>query len=233
MTDKPAILLVEDNKAILAANQRIFTGAGYAVYTAETLARAWEIIEENPPDVIVLDILLPDGNGLDFIRQIRAVTIAPVLLLTSLDDRDDRLAGLRAGGDDYITKPYDVAELRERVAAFLRREALHRGKPAAETVTCGPLTLNVVLKRAFVAGEDMLLAPKEFELLYYFLKNEGKILSADEIYKAVWVQPDIGDLNPLRATISRLRKKLGNDKTGAFSIEAFRGEGYLFAIARL
>ncbi|MDR1322614.1 MAG: response regulator [Gracilibacteraceae bacterium] len=229
--DKNLILLVEDNKHLNEINRRNLQSAGYEVLTALNLAQAREHLRRRDPDVILLDVFLPDGSGMDLCREIRARTAAHILFLTSLDEHSEKIKGLDMGGDDYITKPYKLDELLSRVGAAVRRHGMRGPGPAAETVTRGALTLNIVLKRAYLGGADMALASKEFELLYLFIKNEGQILSADEVYKAVWVQPSIGDANALRVAVSRLRKKLEADENGAFIIESVRNEGYLFTAA--
>ncbi|MDR1320417.1 MAG: response regulator transcription factor [Gracilibacteraceae bacterium] len=231
MPDKNLILLVEDNKHLNEINRRNLQSAGYEVLTALDLAQAREHLRRRGPDVILLDVFLPDGSGMEFCREIRERTSAHILFLTSLDEHSEKIKGLDMGGDDYITKPYKLDELLSRVGAAVRRRGMRGDSPAAETVTRGALTLSIVLKRAYLGGADMSLAPKEFELLYLFLKNEGKTLSADEIYQAVWAQPGIGDVNALRVAVSRLRKKLAADKNGAFVIESVRSEGYRFTIA--
>jgi DNA-binding response OmpR family regulator len=226
--DRNLILLVEDNKHLNEINRRNLQSAGYEVLTALNLAQAREHLRRRGPDVILLDVFLPDGSGMEFCREIRERTSAHILFLTSLDEHSEKIKGLDMGGDDYITKPYKLDELLSRVGAAIRRRGMRGADPAAETAALGALSLNIVLKRAYLGGDDMALAPKEFELLYLFMKNEGKTLSADEIYKAVWVQPGIGDANALRVAVSRLRKKLEADENGAFLIESVRNKGYLF-----
>jgi len=217
------VLLIEDNRQIMDANVRIFKLSGYTVREAETLAQARESLAQTLPDAIVLDIKLPDGNGLDFIPEIRRFTSAPLLLLTSMSERDERINGLRAGGDDYITKPYDIDELVARVDAFLRREAMQKEK--SNIISHGALTLDVVAHQAFLNGEDLGLSPKEFALLRYFLMNEGKTLGTEELYKKVWNQPINDDTRALRMRISALRSKLADS---GFEIEGVYGKGYCF-----
>jgi len=224
MDKKEAILLVEDNIAILEANKRALGKAGYEIYTAETLDEARSALWETPPDAIVLDILLPDGDGLEFIREIRALTTAPVLLLTCLTEKDERLRGLRAGGDDYITKPYDVDELRERVTAFLRRDAMLR-EAVPPVIALGPLELNITARRAYLNGRDMNLRHKEFDLLYLLVRNKGRQISAKSLYETVWVMPYADSGNAVWAQISRLKKKLA-ESGGAIRISSVRGGGY-------
>lgn len=222
--DKKTILLVDDNRDILAANRRILAGAGRVLRTAFDLAGARREMAAHPPDVVVLDIMLPDGSGLDFLAELREVSIAPVLLLTSLGDRDDRLRGLRAGGDDYITKPYDIEELKERVAAALRRaELVERSGP--RPIVRGPLRLDPTSGRAELGGADLGLTPKEFALLLCLTRAGGAVLTAEQLYRAVWGQPMEEDARTLRKHISRLKHKL-EAAGGGVSLMATRGEGY-------
>jgi DNA-binding response OmpR family regulator len=235
MPDKNLILLVEDNGHLNEINRRALQSAGYEVLTALNLAQAREHLRRRGPDAILLDVFLPDGSGMDFCREIRERTSAHILFLTSLDEHAEKIKGLDMGGDDYITKPYKLDELLSRVGAAMRRRRMRKADLAAETVAetaaRGALALNILLKRAYLGGADMLLAPKEFDLLYLFIKNEGKTLSTDEIYEAAWAQPGIGDANALRVAVSRLRKKLEAGGNGAFAIESVRNEGYLFTAA--
>jgi DNA-binding response OmpR family regulator len=224
MDDKKTILMVEDAYDILWMNRHMFVTQGYTVITAKSLSETRARLNGCDPDVIILDIMLPDGNALDFIPEIRAKTNAPILLLTALTDRDDRLSGLRAGGDDYISKPYDIDELAARVEAFLRREDMHRKNPARELAS-GALRIDTVLLRAFVNGRDLLLQPKEFALLLFFMQNENQTLKAETLYKKVWQRPLNNDTNAVRYQISCLRKKL---KGSGYVITAEYGEGYRF-----
>jgi len=226
MNNKAVILLIEDNIAILEANERLLTKAGYQIYLAKTLGEARKALQETPPDLIVLDILMPDGNGLDFIEEIRGITTVPVLLLTSLVEKDARIEGLRTGGDDYITKPYDVEELRERVAAFLRREAMRRTE---SSVTLGPLMLNIPARRAYLDGKDMALRNKEFDLLYLFVKNHGSRISARFLYETAWALPYAESGNAVWTQISRLKKKL-DESGGLVMISYSRDKGYWLEI---
>jgi len=226
MNSRSIVLVVEDNLRLLVACTRTLTEAGYLVLAAPDLATAEKHINTVPPDAIVLDIMLPDGSGLDFIRKIRAVSFAPVLLTTSLGSKDDRLLGLQAGGDDYITKPFDLDEMCARVAAFLRREAIHR-ESANHEITRGLLKLDTVADRAYLNEEDMLLAPKEFSVLFMLVQNEGKILTAESLYETVWKLPMAGDDHSIKNVIYRLRQKLKAENS-SFSIETIRGEGYRF-----
>lgn len=219
------ILIVEDDQAILRTNRRILEREGFSVLSAETLAEARAHLRERRPDVLVLDIRLPDGSGLDFCVEIRGSTPAPVLFLTALDETREVIAGLLAGGNDYITKPYDVDEFVARVKAQLRlaRMNLQSAQEDIGMLTLGALTLDVVAQRATLGGSDLLLTPKEFVLLHYLVRHEGQTVKTRQVYESLWRQPLIDDVAALKNAVSRLRKKL--DGSG-YTIVSVRGEGY-------
>ena len=157
--------------------------------TALTIAGARQHLLQAEPDAIVLDILLPDGSGVDFCREIRQNTAAPILFLTSVTGVEQALEGLRAGGDDYLNKPFHIGLLLARIEAFWRRDEIRQRVKPAETLRCGPLTLDLVAGAAFLHGEDMLLTLKEYALLLLLVQNEGKTLAKQAIYAKVWVAP--------------------------------------------
>jgi len=176
------------------------------------------------PDAIVLDIMLPDGSGLDFLKELRMekgeLSSVPILLLTGLTTPEDVVRGLGEGGDDYLAKPYDFDILLARIEALLRRS-----RHIPKTLTKGALRLDIIANRAFLEGNDMMLAPKEFALLFLMAQNEGKLLTAASLYEAIWKLPLEDDTSVIRTAVSRLRQKLGC----GFSIENDKQErGYIF-----
>lgn len=227
---KETILLVEDDENILRTNRRILEREDYTVLCAETLAKARVLLRAHTPSALVLDIGLPDGSGLAFCEEIRPTTSAPVLFLTALDEKSEIIEGLVAGGNDYITKPYDVNEFLARVKAQLRLAQMNRREAEnAKTLSRGPLTLDMVALRAFLNGTDMLLSAREFSVLLYLLKNEGRTLSPNEIYEGAWRQPLAGNISALWKCISRLKTKLSSCEK-QISLMNFRNQGYLLEI---
>jgi len=220
MNESGIILLVEDNIKILDANRRIFEEDGHTVLVAETLQKARKHLKTSEPDVVVLDVVLPDGSGFDFLGELRETCAAPVLFLTAKDEREDKMKGLRIGGNDYITKPYDIDELRERVVNFLR----FARKPPPH-VKLGALELDATASMAFVHGKDLALSPKEFALLRLFTQNEGTTISAEYIYEKIWKAPLVEDTQAVRSSVSRLRVKLVDS---GYTITSQRNEGYCF-----
>lgn len=214
------ILLVEDNEQILSGNERMLKRRGYDVKTALTLREARDRMSEAVPDAIILDIMLPDGSGLDFMRELRQHSNIPVLLLTGLTTPEDVVLGLSEGGDDYLTKPYDFGVLLARVEALLRRAGR-----LPEVLQKGPLKLDVMASQALLHGEDLLLTQKDFALLLLFTQNEDKVMSVEYLYEKVWKSPLNDNTFALKNAVSRLRKKL---EGFGYTISATRGEGYSF-----
>ena len=228
MNEQRTILLVEDNQHLNKINGAALRLAGYRVLTALTIGEAKKTLEETEPDAIVLDILLPDGNGVDFCREIRERTGAPILFLTSVTGYEQELEGLRAGGDDYLNKPFRQEMLLARIEAFWRRDEIQkRGRQPIELVR-GPLTLRVVAGRALLHGEDLMLTQKEFALLLYLVQYEGRLLDKKTLYENVWGGPLLGDSQALYASISRLKRKLEPACGEGIFLFAKRGQCYCF-----
>lgn len=214
------ILLVEDNEQIMQGNERMLSRRGYEVVSALTLADARKAVEAQMPDLFVLDIMLPDGSGLDFMAELRQYSKVPVLLLTGLTTPEDIVRGLTAGGDDYLPKPYDFGVLLARVEALLRR-----AQQVPERIQKGRLCLDVTADVATLDGADLLLTQKEFALLLIFTQNAGRFISAEYLYEKVWKQPMASDSQAFRKALQRLREKI---KDSGWQIEMSRGEGYSF-----
>ncbi|MCL2495999.1 MAG: response regulator transcription factor [Clostridiales bacterium] len=220
MSNQGYLLLVEDEPLVQANNKRILERRGYATRQAYTLAEARAIIAEDAPGAIVLDILLPDGNGLDFLRELRQNSNIPVLMLTSMGTPQDIIHGLEIGGDDYMTKPYELPVFIMRIQALLRRAAM-----IPETLRVGPIRIDTASSKAYYNDGDMGLSPKESFLLQQFIQNPDKILSAEYLYEKVWGEKMAGEDNTLKVAISKLRTKLTDSD---YTITASRGEGYYF-----
>jgi len=216
------LLLVEDEPVIQDNNRKILQRRGYKIRLAYTLAETRSIISESPPRAIVLDIQLPDGNGLDFLKELRRTSNIPVLVLTSKGTPQAIIRGLESGGDDYLTKPYDLAVFLTRVEALLRRASI-----LPDVLEIGALRLDPASGRAFIHGMDMVLTQKEYSLLQQFAQHKEKILSAEYLYDKVWGHEMLNDVNSLKALISKLRSKLSGS---GHTITASRGEGYYFEI---
>ena len=168
----------------------------------------------------MLDILLPDGDGVALCREIKQEYDVPILFLTAMGENEDIVKGLTAGGDDYLTKPYDLEVFMARVEARLR--AAH---PKERAVRFGPLRLNLLSGRAYIGETDLNLTQKEFAALPYLARHPNRSVSAQELYEAVWQQPMGADPHAVRMTISRLKQKLGGEDARV-TVNSYRSSGY-------
>ena len=225
--DKGTVLLIEDNKGLNDANAQALKLRGYNVLTAENLAQAREKLREGSPDVILLDVMLPDGSGFDFCEEIRNKTKAYILFLTAKATHEDLVRGMTGGGDAYITKPFHPEEMLVKVDAALRRRDIE--KSPVKKLSLGSLTMDIVSGQAFVNGVDLLLTKKEFSLLLVFAQNEGVILSAEHLFKQVWNLSVFVNDKTLRKHISELRYKLDAGHCG-HTVTTVYGKGYCFKL---
>ena len=234
MTGK-TILLVEDNPKVMRNNITILESQGTTVLPAANLTEARSVLAPlfsgnrgadgvAPPDAAVIDIMLPDGSGLDLLREIRSVSSLPVLLLTAKGESQDVVTGLSLGADDYLAKPYDLNVFTARLDALLRR-----AHSVSERVAVGLLRFDLISSQAYYNGKNLLLTQKEFALLLLLAQNEKKILMSDHLYQKVWGQPLNGDTAALRLHISNLKKKITAAAAGIL-IETARGEGYCLTL---
>ncbi len=219
MEDK-LILLVEDNPHIMAINDAALHMHGYRTLQAETAHKCRELLSFHAVDLIVLDILLPDGDGVALCREIKQEYDVPILFLTAMGENEDIVKGLTAGGDDYLTKPYDLEVFMARVEARLR--AAH---PKERAVRLGPLRMNLLSGRAYIGETDLNLTQKEFAALLYLARHPNRSVSAQELYEAVWQQPMGNDPHAVRMTISRLKQKLGGEDARV-TVNSYRSSGY-------
>ena len=215
------ILLVEDNPHIMKINAQLLTLRGYQVLQAETAAQAREQLRWHPVDLIVLDILLPDGSGLELCRELKAQRPIPILFLTALGENQDVVEGLRAGGDDYLAKPYDLEVLVARIEARLR---------VAEEVRryfgYGGLKLDLLTMTGYVNGKDIQLTQKEFTALLLLARAAERKISQEELMEALWGPDAHAESRALWTLISRLRKKL-NSQESRLESSSLRGGGDL------
>lgn len=214
------ILLVEDNPHIRKINTQVLTQRGYDLLQTDTVAGCRELMRWNPVDLVVMDIMLPDGSGLELCREIKSRFHIPVLFLTALGENKEIVEGLRAGGDDYLTKPYDLEVLVARVEARLRSHAESR-----RYVCYGCLRLDTVSLCGYLGDRDMLLTQKEFAMLLILARSAGREVDSSQL-RQVWGDDADGDNQALWTLISRLRKKLNSEKS-RLEILSRRGGGYL------
>ena len=218
MMSQNLILLIEDDPDIASANKIMLELEGYSVIEARTLKKGKELVETASPDLVVMDIMLPDGNSLDYCRELRGKSGVRILFLSALGTKEDIVKGLRAGGDDYLAKPYIMDELILRIQSLMRRGNMNQNDGAN-----GRLTFNSLSHQAFCDDNDLMLKPKEYAVLELLDQNRESYLSAEEIYSAVWNADGGDDLSTVHNHIYSLRKKLS---AVGFAIELKRGRGY-------
>ena len=212
------ILLVEDNPHIMEINHEALEMNDYRVLEAKDGKECMARLKENDVDMIVLDVMLPDSDGLTLCKEIKAQYDVPILFLSALGENEQIIAGLRAGGDDYLPKPYDIKVLLARVEARLR--AAGRKK---RFLSYEGLRLDTFLLIAYYGEMDLLLNQKEYLLLLTFLKNPNRPVEKESLYAAVWGGSAGDDMNALHTAVSRLNKKL---EFAGFRVSYRRGEGY-------
>lgn len=230
-TDGPRgahVLLVEDDdstRSLIASN---LEAHGYQVREAGTGAEALRAWDAQRPDLVVLDLGLPDTDGTTVIRRVRRDGTTPILILSARDAEPDKVAALELGADDYVTKPFGLEELRARVAALLRRAA----GPAADTtgsITLGPLVLDVTRRSVRIGAAPVDLTPREYELLKVLMSQPGRLITRGALLRAVWGRQYVEEDHYLHVYVSRLRRKLAAaDPTGTMHdlISAEPGVGY-------
>ena len=205
------ILLVEDERNIASFVSMYLKNARYQVEIARDGTEALQKADGTKPDLIVLDLMLPDIDGLEVCRQIRASSDVPILMLTARDDDVDKIVGLEVGADDYLTKPFNPRELVARIKSILRRSAGAHRKPQEAAMEHGNLRIDAGRREVTVSGEQIQLAPKEFDLLWELLDHRGLVLTRDQLLERVWGYTFAGDTRTVDVHVRQLRRKLGDD----------------------
>lgn len=214
------ILLVEDNAHIMEINSETLTMEGYEVVEAPDGKTCLSVLRSQQVDLAILDIMLPDADGLELCRQIKAEHDIPIIFLSALGENSQIIDGLRAGGDDYLPKPYDLGVLLARVEARLRD-----AKRMNQFVSRNGLKLDTMSMTGYYGETDLLLTQKEFQLLRVLLENVSGYIEPDELYRNVWGGSTNDDRSALHAAISRVNKKLESANAGV-KVSHIRGEGY-------
>jgi DNA-binding response OmpR family regulator len=228
VTAQRTILVVEDETSIATFVAAYLRNAGYAVKTVPSAQAAVAELAADPPALVVLDLNLPDGDGVELCRRIRKTSDVPILMLTARDDDIDKIIGLEVGADDYMTKPFNPRELVARVKSVLRRAAPERRKSDADEIRHGDLTINAGKREVHVGEEEIRLAPKEFDLLWELLDHRGIVLTRDQLLERVWGYTFAGDTRTVDVHVRQIRRKLGD----ASPIVTVWGVGYKVASDR-
>jgi DNA-binding response OmpR family regulator len=221
-------LVVEDETSIASFVSLYLKNAGYRVQTVGTGQDALDLLGHERPDLVVLDLMLPDVDGIEVCRRIRRSSDLPILMLTARDEDVDKIIGLEVGADDYLTKPFNPRELVARVKSILRRAVPERREPQERQLKHGALEIDAGRREVHVDGKEVQLAPKEFDLLWELLDHRGLVLTRDQLLERVWGYTFAGDTRTVDVHVRQLRRKLGE----ASPIVTVWGVGYKVAPAR-
>jgi DNA-binding response OmpR family regulator len=221
----PSVLVVEDDKTVRETLALNLDSEGYKVYTAEDGEQGLEVARERKPDLVVLDVMLPNLDGLTVCRILRRESEVPIILLTARGTETDKIIGLETGADDYVVKPFALGEFLARVRAALRRG---RSPSPVTELSSSDLRLDLVARRAFLGDDEIQLAPREFELLATLMRNSGAVLSRDLLLARVWGDDYPGDSRTVDVHIRWLRQKIEPDPSKPERIVTVRGVGYRF-----
>ena len=222
------ILVVEDESSIASFVALYLKNAGYAVRTAATGGDALNQVGQEMPGLIVLDLMLPDIDGIEVTKRIRQTSDVPILMLTARDEDVDKIIGLEVGADDYLTKPFNPRELVARVKSILRRSAPDRRDRETEVIVHGDLRIDSGRREVTVGEDEVQLAPKEFDLLWELLDHRGLVLTRDQLLERVWGYTFAGDTRTVDVHVRQLRRKLGD----ASPIVTVWGVGYKVSPAK-
>jgi two-component system response regulator RegX3 len=222
---KPRILVVEDEDAIAEPLAENLQREGFAPEVARTLEAARDAFQRRPPDLILLDVMLPDGDGRDLAREIRRGSDVPIVMLTARGEEIDRVLGLELGADDYVVKPFSARELAARIRAIMRRGRLAERRG---TIHVGAIFLDPASRTVTKAGEPVEMAAKEFDLLHLLMSNAGRVVRREEVMDEVWDPHWFGPTKTLDVHISWLRKKIEDDPSNPRYITTIRGVGFRF-----
>lgn len=222
------ILLIDDDPYITEPLARALTEQGYRVAVAHNGRDGLQLAAAEPPDLVVLDVMMPGMDGWTVCRQLRERSVVPILMLTALNEEIDRVLGLELGADDYLTKPFSTRELLARIKAMLRRIALDRTTPEQTVIKIGQIELNLSTFQAYKADQPLTLRHKEFELLALLMSRPGETISRADIFDQVWGTDWLGDTRTLDVHIRWLRERIEDDPGQPIYIQTMRGIGYRF-----
>jgi DNA-binding response OmpR family regulator len=223
MPDK--ILLVDDEPMLLETLAYNLRASGYEVVTASDGAAALEAAHAESPNLVILDLMLPELDGLTVCRSLRQVSDTPILVLTARTGELDKIVGLESGADDYMTKPFSLGELQARIRALLRRAG---ARQPGDELHSGDLRLNMISRRAYLDEKELVLSPKEFSLLAELMRHQGAVLSRDLLLTRIWGYDFYGDNRTVDVHVRWLREKIEANPSQPSRITTVRGIGYRF-----
>ncbi|MEH7634884.1 response regulator transcription factor [Bacillus pumilus] len=225
------VLIIDDEKEILELIHTVLTREGIdRVITASTARDGLSQFHQEQPDLVILDIMLPDGEGYDICKQIRDVSTVPIIFLSAKGEESDKIVGLAIGGDDYITKPFSPKEVAYRVKAQLRRSSYLQPSQADPIIKKGPFELNEQQAELMKNGATIELTPKELMLMTYFLQHPNRVISKETLYQTVWGEDFFGSDNTVMVHIRRLREKIEHSPSTPEFLVTVKGLGYKFVV---
>jgi two-component system, OmpR family, response regulator RegX3 len=222
------ILVVEDEESISQPFAEALRRAGFEPLVTATAAGALELAASEEPDLVMLDLALPDGDGRDVCRELRRRSDVPIVMLTARGTEMDKIVGLELGADDYVVKPFSAAEVISRIRAVLRRSS-HREETQRDPIRIGELELDPGARIARLGGRDLDLSRKEFDLLAELMGRAGQVVTREDLMSSVWDTNWFGSTKTLDVHVGWLRRKLGDDPANPTYIETVRGVGFRFA----
>lgn len=222
------LLVVDDEPILLKGLKFSLEQDGYDVELAETGLEAYEKMMNNTYDVVVLDLMLPEMDGLQVCRKVREKSMVPIIILTAKGDDSSKILGLEYGADDYLTKPFNMLELKARIKAILRRVSLNENKVGANELKLGKFQINTIGRKVSVDGMEVNLTSKEFDLLLLLITNEEKVYSREELLEIIWGYEYFGDVRTVDVHIRRLREKIEKNSSQPEFILTKWGVGYYF-----
>jgi two-component system, OmpR family, response regulator RegX3 len=223
------VLVVEDEESITTPLVEALAREGFEAAVAPTAADALRLAGSLEPDLVLLDLMLPDGSGLDVCRELRRTSRVPIIVVTARGDEADRVVGLELGADDYVVKPFSARELVARIRAVLRRTETIAEPAGDEPVRVGALTIDSARRAATLEGEPLELSRKEFEVLELLAREEGRVVTRERLIEEVWDTTWFGSTKTLDVHVSALRRKLGDDPSQPRFIHTVRGVGFRLA----
>ncbi|MBR3206075.1 MAG: response regulator transcription factor [Bacillus sp. (in: Bacteria)] len=225
------VLIIDDEKEILELIHTVLTREGIdQVLTASTARDGLTQFHQEQPDLVILDIMLPDGEGYDICKQIRDVSHVPIIFLSAKGEESDKIVGLAIGGDDYITKPFSPKEVAYRVKAQLRRSSYLQPSQAEPVIKKGPFELKEQQAEMTKNGAAIELTPKELMLMTYFLQHPNRVISKETLYQTVWGEDFFGSDNTVMVHIRRLREKIEHSPSTPEFLVTVKGLGYKFVV---
>ncbi|HEX8066884.1 MAG TPA: response regulator transcription factor [Thermoleophilaceae bacterium] len=222
------ILLVEDERSIYEPLAEALEREGFSAVTATTAAEAVRLADRIEPDLVLLDLMLPDGSGFDVCRELRRDSAVPIIMLTARGDEADRVVGLELGADDYVTKPFSAREVVARIRAVLRRTGADGGGAPSSPIEVAGVRIDPGRREASREGEPLELARKEFDLLHLLMREAGRVVTRERLIDEVWDVNWFGSTKTLDVHVSSLRKKLGDDSADPRWLHTVRGVGFRF-----